>query len=153
MLILQQKRNTTLNIKKQPTQSHAKPMCCVLSCVWLCNPTDRSTPGSPVLGILQARILEWVAISFSYQTHRHPQNHYWTLHCTPERIDPAIPTITQTRVLTARKPWQATGPTLPTESRLHKKEPQHSSLQKVHPKQQSKQNEKSEKYSAGKRTW
>ena len=31
----------------------------------LCNPTDGSPPGSPVPGILQARILEWVAISFS----------------------------------------------------------------------------------------
>ena len=31
----------------------------------LCDPTDGSPPGSPVLGILQARTLEWVAISFS----------------------------------------------------------------------------------------
>ena len=31
----------------------------------LCDLTDGSPPGSPVLGILQARILEWVAISFS----------------------------------------------------------------------------------------
>ena len=31
----------------------------------LCNPIDGSPPGSPVLGILQARTLEWVAISFS----------------------------------------------------------------------------------------
>ena len=31
----------------------------------LCNPIDSSPPGSPVLGILQARTLEWVAISFS----------------------------------------------------------------------------------------
>ena len=31
----------------------------------LCNPTDSSPPGSPVPGILQARTLEWVAISFS----------------------------------------------------------------------------------------
>ena len=31
----------------------------------LCNPIDGSLPGSPVLGILQARILEWVAISSS----------------------------------------------------------------------------------------
>ena len=34
-------------------------------CPTLCNPTDRSPPGSSVHGILQARILEWVAISFS----------------------------------------------------------------------------------------
>ena len=31
----------------------------------LCDPIDGSPPGSPVHGILQARILEWVAISFS----------------------------------------------------------------------------------------
>ena len=35
------------------------------SCPTLCDPIDSSPPGSPVLGILQARILEWVAISFS----------------------------------------------------------------------------------------
>ena len=35
------------------------------SCLTLCNPIDGSPPGSPVPGILQARILEWVAISFS----------------------------------------------------------------------------------------
>ena len=33
--------------------------------VWLCDPMDGSPPGSPVPGILQARTLEWVAISFS----------------------------------------------------------------------------------------
>ena len=35
------------------------------SCPTLCDPIDGSPPGSPVLGILQARILEWVAISSS----------------------------------------------------------------------------------------
>ena len=35
------------------------------SCPILCNPIDGSPPGSPLPGILQARILEWVAISFS----------------------------------------------------------------------------------------
>ena len=35
------------------------------SCLTLCNPRDGSPPGSPVPGILQARTLEWVAISFS----------------------------------------------------------------------------------------
>ena len=35
------------------------------SSVRLCDPTDGRTPGSPVPGILQARTLEWVAISFS----------------------------------------------------------------------------------------
>ena len=35
------------------------------SCLTLCDPMDCSPPGSSVHGILQARILEWVAISFS----------------------------------------------------------------------------------------
>ena len=35
------------------------------SCSTLCDPTDGSPPGSPIPGILQARTLEWVAISFS----------------------------------------------------------------------------------------
>ena len=35
------------------------------SCPTLCNPVNCSLPGSSVRGILQARILEWVAISFS----------------------------------------------------------------------------------------
>ena len=35
------------------------------SCPTLCDPIDGSPPGSPVPGTLQARILEWVAISFS----------------------------------------------------------------------------------------
>ena len=42
--------------------------CCyksLQSCLTLCDPKDGSPPGSPVPGILQARTLEWVAISFS----------------------------------------------------------------------------------------
>ena len=35
------------------------------SCPTLCDPIDGSPPGYPIPGILQARILEWVAISFS----------------------------------------------------------------------------------------
>ena len=34
-------------------------------CLTLCDPIDDSPPGSPIPGILQARTLEWVAISFS----------------------------------------------------------------------------------------
>ena len=44
-------------------------------CLTLCDPMDHSLPGSSVHGILQARILEWVAISFyiwiHYQVHFH----------------------------------------------------------------------------------
>ena len=35
------------------------------SCPTLCDPIDGSPPGSPIPGILQAKTLEWVAISFS----------------------------------------------------------------------------------------
>ena len=38
------------------------------SCPTLCNPMDFSPPGSSVPGIFQARVLEWVAIAFSYIT-------------------------------------------------------------------------------------
>ena len=39
------------------------------SCPTLCDPIDGSPPGTPVLGILWARTLEWVAISFSTLFH------------------------------------------------------------------------------------
>jgi len=41
------------------------------SCLTLCDPVDCSPPGSSVHGILQARILEWVAISST--SHEYPQ--------------------------------------------------------------------------------
>ena len=40
------------------------------SCLTLCDPMDCSLPGSSIHGILQARILEWVAISFSRRSSR-----------------------------------------------------------------------------------
>ena len=44
-------------------------MCAkLLSCVQLCNLTDSSLPGSSAHGILQARILEWVAMPFSRES-------------------------------------------------------------------------------------
>ena len=50
-----------------PILLHFSPCCFKLlqSCLTLCDPIDGSQPGSPVPGILQARMLEWVAISFS----------------------------------------------------------------------------------------
>ena len=47
------------------TTSPYKAQVCVVakSCLSLCNPMDRSLPGSPVHGIPQGRILEWLAIS------------------------------------------------------------------------------------------
>ena len=43
----------------------AAPAKSLQSCPTLCDPIDSSLPGSPIPGILQARTLEWVAISFS----------------------------------------------------------------------------------------
>ena len=43
------------------------------SCPTLCDPIDGTPPGSPIPGILQARTLEWVAISFSK---RHLMGYY-----------------------------------------------------------------------------
>ena len=48
---------------KQPAAAAAAKS--LQSCPTLCNPIDGSPPGSPIPGILQARTLEWVAISFS----------------------------------------------------------------------------------------
>ena len=49
------------------THTHTKPLLLLsrFSRVQLCDPIDGSPPGSPFPGILQARTLEWVAISFS----------------------------------------------------------------------------------------
>ena len=89
----------------------------------------------------------------SHQTHRHLKTHYWTLHCTLERRDPAPPTRTPTQASLTRKPRQATHPTPPTGRNLHNKEElQTSSIQKVHPKHSNLNNEKAEKYSASKGT-
>ena len=53
------------------------------SCPTLCNPTDGSQPGSPIPGILQARTLEWVAISFSnawkWRVKVNSLSHVWLL--------------------------------------------------------------------------
>ena len=53
------------------THTHTHPSAAAAakslqSCPTLCDPTDGSPQGSPIPGILQARTLEWVAISFSY---------------------------------------------------------------------------------------
>ena len=40
------------------------------SCPTLCDPIDGSPPGSPVPGILQARILEWVAVCMKVKSER-----------------------------------------------------------------------------------
>ena len=53
------------NIKKANYREYMYTAKSLQSCPTLCDPTDGSPPGYPVPGILQARTLEWVAISFS----------------------------------------------------------------------------------------
>ena len=56
------------NDKKQTAKSLLMSVAAaksLQSCLTLCDPVDGSPPGSSVLGILQARTLEWGAISFS----------------------------------------------------------------------------------------
>ena len=70
------------------------------SCPTLCDPIDSSPSGSPVPGILQARILEWVAISFS-----NPCMHAKSLQlcltlCDP--VDSSPPGSSVHRILQAR---------------------------------------------------
>ena len=71
------KQNCTLNRQKKKTSEKTQALGCSLwrivaaaakslqSCPILCDPMDCSLPGFSVPGILQARTLEWVAISFS----------------------------------------------------------------------------------------
>ena len=53
------------NLHKYVELGYAAAAKSLQSCPTLCDPRDGSPPGSPVPGILQARTLEWVAISFS----------------------------------------------------------------------------------------
>ena len=55
---------------KTPVEYHFTPPAAAAAkslqlCPTLCDPIDGSPPGSPIPGILQARILKWLAISFS----------------------------------------------------------------------------------------
>ena len=64
-MVLKPKGNMTLShdlTLKYPPAAVAKLF---QSCLTLCDPIGGSPPGSPIPGILQARTLEWAAISFS----------------------------------------------------------------------------------------
>ena len=61
-------RNWITYVKPTESQTHNRGSATAKllhSCPTLCDPIDGSPPGSPIPGILWARILEWVAISFS----------------------------------------------------------------------------------------
>ena len=57
--------NNVLLLQTPSSDAAAAAAKSLQSCPTLCDPIDGSPPGSPILGILQARTLEWVAISFS----------------------------------------------------------------------------------------
>ena len=80
--------------------------------------------------------------------------HYWSLHCTPERRNPAPPTRTPTQASLIRKPWQATDTTPPAVRKLHNKENSTNSrnIERPPQTQQYNQDEETEEYSAGKGT-
>jgi len=64
------KLSTSVGLSKQQESSRKTSIAIAIakslqSCPTLYNPIDDSPPGFPVPGILQARTLEWVAISFS----------------------------------------------------------------------------------------
>ena len=58
-------KRITLNFLIKEIAAAATAAKSLQSCLTLCDPIDGSPPGSPVPGILRARTLEWVAISFS----------------------------------------------------------------------------------------
>ena len=57
--------STSVQHQRHPKRSAAAAAKSLQLCSTLCDPIDGSPPGSPVPGILQARTVEWVAISFS----------------------------------------------------------------------------------------
>ena len=58
-------RSPTMQADSLPSAAAAAAAKSLQSCPTLCDPIDSSPPGSPIPGILQARTLEWVVISFS----------------------------------------------------------------------------------------
>ena len=58
-------RNENQNHNEVPSHTGQNAAKSLQLCPTLCGPIDGSPPGSPIPGILQARTLEWVAISFS----------------------------------------------------------------------------------------
>ena len=76
-------RNLLLKIEKLYIYIYSMHAKTLQSCPSLCDPMDCSLPGSSVCGILQARILEWVTISFSRGTSQpRDQTHVSRVSCT-----------------------------------------------------------------------
>ena len=66
LLMTELEKKNKRNMSNLNPATHAKCAAHLLqSCLTMCNPMDYSPPGSTVAGILQARMLEWIAIYFS----------------------------------------------------------------------------------------
>ena len=64
--------------------------CCAKLCLTLCNPMDCSRPGSSVHGILQARMLEWVAMPFFRESSQpRDRTHVSYVSCTDKQVPSA----------------------------------------------------------------
>ena len=68
-----------------PKSYHESESESAQSCLTLCNPMDCSLLGSSIHGIFQARILEWVAMSFSRGSSR-PRGWTWVSHMQAESL-------------------------------------------------------------------
>ena len=71
-------------LRNFPTVLH-KYKVKLFSCIWLCDPIDCSLPGSSIHGIFLARVLEWVAISFSREFSQ-PRDWTWVSHIAGRRF-------------------------------------------------------------------
>ena len=72
------------------------------SCLTLCDPMGCSPPGSSVHGILQARILEWVAISFSRGSSR-PRDQIRSPALQADTLISEPPVLLRTRLISKRR--------------------------------------------------
>ena len=90
-------RQTLMWFKKK--QSHYSESEVAQSCPTLCDPMDRSLPGFSVHGIFQARILDWVAISFSRGSSWTQGSSPGLLHCRQ-----TLYALSQSVCLQCRKP-------------------------------------------------
>ena len=88
------------------------------------------------------------------QNHRHLIIHYWTLHCTPERRNPALPNRIPIQASLNKKPWQATCTNPHTARKRHNKENSTNchNTESTPQTQQFKQDEDTEEYPADKGT-
>ena len=94
------KEGTYLNIVKAIYDKPAAAAKLLQSCLTLCDPIDGSPPGSSVPWILQARILEWVAIAFSNASMHAKSLQSCPTLCDP--IDSSPPGSSVHRILQAR---------------------------------------------------